>query len=295
MHLDDMRLFSEVAQTKSFTAAARRLDIPKQTLSRRIARLETRLQVQLMQRTTRQVRLTEAGAAYAARCAEIVRLAEDADLAVTDAQQEPQGKLRITADPVFGEAFLTGLVLEYARRHPKVQTEVVLTRRKLDLIEEGIDVAFRIGPFDDPALTAECLGTARVRYCASPGYIRKRGAPLTPQMLDAHDCIVVASEGTQVQWPFRGAKKSPKLVAVQGRLRMNSLSMARAAVLSGLGISIFPEFVCAKDIARQRLVTVLDSHTVDVGGVWLAYPTSRFLAPRIKNFVALSRERLTHL
>lgn len=299
MYLDDMRLFSEVAQTKSFTAAAGRLGIPKQTLSRRIAQLETRLQVQLLQRTTRKVRLTEVGAAYASRCAEIVRLAEDADLAVTDTQQEPQGNLRITADPVFGEAFLTGLILEYAKRYPDVRTEVVLTRRKLDLIEEGIDVAFRIGLVDDPALTAICLGPARIRYCASPGYIRRRGAPKSPQMLDSHDCIVVASEGAQVHWPFsqdriRGGK-TPKLIAVYGRMRMNSLSMARAAVLSGLGISIFPEFACAKDIARQRLVSVLDPYTVDVGGVWLAYPTNRYLAPRIKTFVALARERLAHL
>src|SRR5262249_53309451 len=141
----------------SFTAAARTSGVPKQTLSRRVAELERALGARLLHRTTRRLRLTDAGAAYAARCAEIERIAEEANRAAADTQEVPRGTLRVTADPVFGEAFLTDLVLDYAQAWPEVRLEVVLTRRRVDLVEEGFDVAFRVGQVDDPALSGFAL------------------------------------------------------------------------------------------------------------------------------------------
>ena len=171
MKLEDMRLFARVAAARSFTGAARQLGIPKQTLSRRVAGLEHALGVRLLHRTTRRLYLTEVGAAYAERCDEVIRMAEEANRSVTDAGEVPKGTLRVTADPVFGEAFLGGVITEFARRWPEVHVEVVLTRRRVDLVEEGFDLAFRVGRVDDPALTATRLGPARVRYCASPRYL----------------------------------------------------------------------------------------------------------------------------
>lgn len=286
MKLEDMRLFARVAEARSFTAAARLLGVPKQTLSRRIAALEQALDVQLLHRTTRRLHLTEVGAAYAERCAEIVRLAEDANRAVTEAQEEPRGVLRVTADPVFGEAFLAGLVVEYASRWPEVHVDVMLTRRRVDLAEEGFDVAFRVGRVDDPALTATNLGPARVRYCASPAYLARRGTPASPGDLRSHDCILVVSDGAPMRWPFRGPR-GHELVPVAGRLRFNSFAMAHAAASSGLGIGIFPEFACAEDIRRRRLVAVLDDWVIDAGAVWLVHPTARFLTARVRAFVEL--------
>jgi DNA-binding transcriptional LysR family regulator len=291
MRFDDMRLFAKVAQVKSFTAAARQLGIPKQTLSRRIAELEQELDVQLLHRTTRKLHLTDAGAAYAERCAELVRLADDAHRELTDSRTVPKGELRITADPLFGDAFLPGLVAEYATRWPDVHVDVVFTRRKVDIVEEGFDVAFRIGSVDDPKLHATELGPARVRYCASPAYVRRRGLPKTPEDLREHDCIVVVGEPDAVRWPFRG-RRGPTLVPVTGRLRSNSFALAHTATLAGLGIAIFPEFACADDLRRRRLVTVLDDWLVDVGSVWLVHPRARFLTARVRMFVELAIERL---
>jgi DNA-binding transcriptional LysR family regulator len=293
MTLDDMRLFSKVAEARSFTAAARLMGMPKQTLSRRVAELEQELGVQLLLRTTRRLHLTDVGAAYAVRCGEIVRLAEEANHAVTDTRQVPKGVLRLTADPVFGEAFVTGLVVEYASRWPEVQVEAVLTRRHVNLLEEGFDVAFRIGKVEDPALSATRLGPARVRYCASPAYLKRRGAPSSPEELHQHECILVVSEGAPMRWPFRGPK-GDMLVPVSGRLRFNSFAMAHAAALQGLGIAIFPEFACADDIQRGRLVPVLEDAGVEVGAVWLVHPTHRYLTARVRTFIELALQRLAH-
>jgi DNA-binding transcriptional LysR family regulator len=294
MTIEDMRLFAKVAEAKSFTVAARLLGVPKQTLSRRVAALERTLDVRLLHRTTRRLHLTEIGAAYAERCGEIARLAEEANRAVTDAQQVPRGTLRVTADPVFGEAFLPALIVEFAKRWPEVHVEVILTRRKVDLIEEGFDVAFRVGRVDDATLTARGLGPARVRYCASPGYLSRAGKPSTPSDLARHQCILVLGGDAPVRWPFAGGKKE-SLVAVSGRLRFNSFAMAHAAALAGLGIAIFPEFSCADDLRRGRLVAVLDDWTGEVGAVWLLHPTRRFLTARVKVFVDLVVERLSSI
>jgi DNA-binding transcriptional LysR family regulator len=290
--LEDMRLFAKVAEQKSFTAAAKVLEVPKQTLSRRVAELERALGVQLLRRTTRRLHLTSVGAAYFERCADIVRAAEEANRAVADTDEQPRGTLRITADPTFGEAFLTDLVVEYARRWPEVRLDVVLTRRRTDLIEEGFDVAFRVGKLDDPALTGFSLGPARVRYCASPEYIVRRGTPRVPHELARHDCIVVGGAGSPARWPFPGKSKGDvKLVPVDGKLTFSSFAMAKAAALEGLGVTIFPEFACAREIQAKRLVAVLDAQRVEVGSVWLVHAAGRFLPARARAFVALARER----
>ncbi len=289
--MEDLRLFAQVAEARSFTAAARVLGVPKQTLSRRVAELEETLGAKLCHRSTRKLTMTDVGAAFAARCSEIVRLAEEAARAVTDAQTVPRGTLRITADPVFGDAFVTRLVVEYARRWPEVEIDVVLTRRKVDLVEEGFDVAFRVGRPEDPALIARNLGAARVRYCASPAYLRKHGRPARPADLGKHRCLLVTSDSGPVRWPFRGdGAGGMTLVPVTGRLRFSSFAMARAAALAGLGIGIFPEFACADDLSRRRLTTVLDDWLVDVGAVWLLHPPSKLVPARVRAFVDLVLE-----
>jgi DNA-binding transcriptional LysR family regulator len=289
IRLEEMRLFASVAETKSFTGAAQRLGIPKQTISRRLAGLERALGVDLMHRTTRRLTLTDAGAAYAERCTEIVRLAEEANRAVSDVNEVPRGALRVTADPVFGDAFVTGLVTDYATRWPETRVDVVLTRRRVDLVEERFDVAFRIGQLDEAALSSVALGAARVRFCASPAYVARRGAPSRADEFAHHDCIVV-SDGGPARWPVPGGR-APKLVPVSARLSFTSFAMARAAALAGLGIALFPEFACADDLRHKRLVPVLGARTIDVGSVLLVYPAHRFLPARVRAFVDLARER----
>ena len=292
VRLEDMRLFAKVAEVRSFSAAARALRIPKQTVSRRIAELERALDVQLVHRTTRRVHLTDVGEAYAQRCAEVARLADEANRAITDSHATPRGTLRVTADPLFGDAFLSELVLEYAALHSEVSVDVVLTRRRVDLVQEGFDVAFRIGGVDDPSLTGIELGPARVRYCASPGYVSRRGAPETPEDLDGHECVVVGDEAAAPRWPFEGPDGQLRLVPVRGRLTLTSFAMAHAAARAGLGIALFPEFACAEDLRSGALVTVLPAHVVRVGSVWLVHPRARALTARVRAFVELAVARL---
>jgi DNA-binding transcriptional LysR family regulator len=292
IRLDDMRLFSKVAELGSFTAAARALGVPKQTLSHRIAELERALGVQLLHRSTRRVYATEVGAAYAVRCSEILRSADEVNRGLSDADDDPSGKLRITADPTFGEAFLTDLVLEFARRWPAIEVDVVLTRRRVDLVEEGFDIAFRIGHVDDASLAGLHLGPARVRYCASPSYLDHHGIPASPADLARHQCVLVVTDATPTRWPFRG-RDGAAMVPVAGRLSFSSFAMARAAALAGFGIAIFPEFSCAQDIRHGRLVPVLDDWRVDVGAVWMLHPARRFVPARIRMFTELVREQFS--
>lgn len=291
IRLESMREFARVAEAKSFTRAAAALGVPKQNVSRHVAGLERALGVQLLHRNTRRLQLTEAGSAYALRCAEMVRLAEEANRVVTDRVTTPTGTLRVTADPVFGEAFLADVLVDYAARYPEIRLDVLLTRRHVNLVEEGFDIAFRIGRVDDPALSATRLGPAIVRYCASPEYVRRHGVPNSPDDLVCHHCIGVSSEGGPVRWVFhkRGA---PEMRAVDARLRFDSFILARRAVLAGLGIAVFPEFACIQELRTGKLVSVLDDWVGDVGGVWLAHPTARFLSSRITTFADLAVERL---
>jgi len=292
VRLDDMRMFAALAAATSFTAAANVLDMPKQTLSRRIAELEEALGWELVIRTTRRLRLTPAGARYAARCAEVVRIAEDANRALLDERDVPRGTLRVTADPLLGESFLPPVLKAFASQWPAVTLEVLLTQRRVDLIEEGFDIAFRIGHVDDPALTAVALGPARVRFCASPSYVRRRGHPKTPSDLASHDCIAVRADLAATSWPFRDERGGVQAVLVQGRIRCNSHALAHAAAVDGLGIAIFPEFACAADLRRKRLVPVLDDWRVEVGKVWLVHPAQRFANVAIQRFMALALEHL---
>lgn len=292
IRLDDMRLFAALAAAKSFTSAARGLQVPKQTLSRRIGELEEALGVQLVLRTTRRMQLTPAGERYAARCVELVQLARAANRAVDDERELPRGTLRITADPLLGEAFLPPVLHDFATRWPEVKLEVLLTQRRVDLIEEAFDVAFRIGHVDDDSLKARALGPARIRFCASPAYLRRRGRPRTPRDLAGHDCIVVRADLGPTSWPFRGERSGVQPIAVDGRYRCNSHTLAYEAALAGLGIAVFPEFACASDIRRKRLAPVLDDWRVDVGQVWLVHPAQRFANITVQRFVELATEQL---
>lgn len=288
--LDDMRLFAALAACGSYTAAARALAIPKQTLSRRIAGLERRLGVQLVHRTTRSLRLSQVGAAYAERCAALVTAASEANEAVRDADRVPRGLLRVSADPLFGEAFVGELVVEQATRWPELGISVSCTRRRVDLIEEGFDVAFRVGHVDDARLSATRLGPAHVRYCASPAYVRRHGRPRGADDLAAHACILVGNGDEPVRWPVHvGA--GVEMVPVRGRLRFDSFAIAHRAAIGGLGVAIFPEFACAADVAAGRLVPVLEDRPLDVGAVWVVHARARYLTPRIRSFVELAVER----
>jgi DNA-binding transcriptional LysR family regulator len=292
VRLDDMRLFAKLAELGNFSLAAQSLDVPKQTLSRRIAALEQELGVELVQRTTRKVRLTPIGRAYAERCRELASVAREANELVLGADEQPRGCLRITADPTFGEAYLPELIAEYLDQHAEVEIEAVLTSRHVDLIEEGFDLAFRVGRLEDSSLVATRLMGARLIYCAAPRYLERHGAPMRPEQLGEHAIIEHTPRAGVSRWPFRGPDGQLFAVPVSGRVRVNSLALARGLALAGFGIANLPAFACEAELARGELVSVLDAWIGDVGGIYLVRPQHKLLSVRVRSFVELATARL---
>ena len=289
--LDDMRLVAELLSGENFTRIAGRLSMPKQTLSRRVAAVEASLGVRLVDRTTRTFRVTSLGRAYAERCAEVVRMAEDVNRAVRGEAMEVSGTLRVTADPLFGERFLPPIVAAFARKHRQVKVDVVLTSRAVDLIEEGFDIAFRIGAAAPPSMVAIRVADALLVYVVSKKYAEKRGVPKSPEDLASHDCIALVPEGGTPRWAFRDGERLAWL-PVQPRIRVNHLGLAKEAALEGLGVANVPYFACRDDIAGGRLRLVLRESTVPFGSIFVVHPPRRLVTPRVRAFRDLALAEL---
>lgn len=288
MRLDDMRVLVALAEAGSFTDAAERLALPKQTVSRRIQALEEDLGVRLAWRTTRTVRLTDEGRAFAARCAEVVRQADDAVDAVRRAGEHPRGTLRITTTRLLARTVLAPVIDRYLERFHEVSVDLLLTDRRVDLVEEGFDLAVRVGQLPDSTLVATRLGPATLRYVASPSYLAARGVPTTPAVLQDHACLGTPIEGGD-RWPFLSADGRMVPVAVPLRLRADDVDLVHRAALAGRGVAMLPGVVCEDDVAAGRLMPLLADHTPDIGAVWLVTPGRRFLAPRVRAFLDLAR------
>jgi DNA-binding transcriptional LysR family regulator len=288
VRLDDMRVFAALAEAGSFTGAAAVLGVPKQTVSRRLAELEAALGVELARRTTRTLTLTDVGRAYAARCAEVARLADEANRAAASRTDLVSGILRITADSSFGEALLPDLVAAYVRENDGVNVEVLLTARKVDLVDEGIDAAFRVGPPPDVAhLAATRLGPAHLWTVAAPAYLERRGTPTTLADLATHDCVAAIPEHRPAAWPF-AIDGTFRLVPIIARMRVNAAAMARHGALAALGVAHLPQFAAIDDVAAGRLVRLLPEHTPEVGGLHVVYPHTYLLAPKVRRFVEMA-------
>ncbi|WNG25945.1 LysR family transcriptional regulator [Cystobacter fuscus] len=287
MDLNELLVFAKVVQAGSFTAAARGLRMPKSTVSRKVSELEERVGAQLLQRTTRQLRLTEVGQAYYEHCARIVAEAEQADLVVTRMQAAPHGLLRVTAPLTF--SILGPIVTEFLRRYPDVQVEMVCSDRTVDLVDEGFDLAIRAGKLADSSLMARRLGNIERVVVASPDYLRARGTPKTPRDLEKHDCLLFGSSREANHWALRSGSKSVE-VQVPTRLAVNEPDMLRGMALAGAGIALLPNIACAEDVTSGRLQHLLPDWAASETPVHAVYPSSRHHAPKVMAFVELARE-----
>jgi DNA-binding transcriptional LysR family regulator len=286
--LDDLRVLAAIADHPSLTAAAAALEMPKQTVSRRVEALERAVGVRLVERTPQRMRLSEDGAVLAEAAREVVRLADEATAAARAAVLVPRGTLRLSTTHTVAERLLAPVVCAYLARYPEVDLELVLTERHVDLVEEGFDAVVRVGALGPSTLVATKLGAARLRYVASAAYLAARGCPATPDDLDAHDCLVHPLGPGETRWPF-AVDGAVVARAVAGRLSVNSAEVVRAAARAGLGIALLAEPVCADDLADGALVPVLDAYVPDVGGIWLVTHGRRRLAARVRAFAELAR------
>ncbi|MBY7877503.1 LysR family transcriptional regulator [Vibrio fluvialis] len=280
--------FVAVAETGSFTQAAKRLVTSVANVSRRIALLEERLGVKLLLRTTRKVSLTEAGQVYYQQCRALLEGLEQAELTVTQMQQTPRGKLKVTAPVTYGEQKIAPLLNDFLLQYPKLELELVLTNQKLDLIEQGVDVAVRLGQLDDSSFIARRLSNRHLYVCATPDYLAQCGTPHTLSELTKHSCLV----GTYDHWRFKENQQS-RSIRVKGRLSCSSGVVLLDAVLKGMGLAQLPDYYVEEYLLSGRLVEVLPSYRDDREGVWALYPQNRHLSPKVRLLVDYLAQHLS--
>jgi DNA-binding transcriptional LysR family regulator len=279
MGLDDALIFTRVVECHSFTQAALGLAMQKSTVSRRIALLEERLGVRLLNRTTRKLRLTEVGQAYYERCRQIMLDFAEAEQAVMQLQLRPSGLLRITAPIEFGQLFLGRVLGAFMREYPEISAEVELTSRRVDPVEEGVDIAMLVGQPQDSTLIARPLLVSARSLCASPAYLQQHGTPQTVAQLAEHRAILLSADA-QRYWPLLGQS-----VACQRVLSCNNITFAREAALAGAGIAGLPLMISREEVASGRLIEVLPEAQLPGSELYAVYPSRRFQTMKVKAFL----------
>jgi DNA-binding transcriptional LysR family regulator len=281
--------FVAVAETESFTAAAKQLEISTAQVSRQVSALEKRLATKLLHRTTRKVSVSEAGNIYYQRCRQILEDLETAEDAISDMQSHPTGKLKITAPVTYGEATIAPLVNSFLALYPDLDVEINLSNLKKDLIEEGFDIAIRQGNLADSTMMAKRLSSRTFYVCASPDYLEAHGTPLTPRDLEKHNCLQSMND----YWYFQKNGK-PQNIRLSGNLRSNSGHVLLDAALKGIGIVQLPgDYVCSyTDIDDNRLTILLEDYRAPDQGVWALYPQNRHLSSKVRLLLDYLGEQL---
>ncbi|WLG61441.1 LysR family transcriptional regulator [Pseudomonas sp. FP1762] len=285
-----MSVYVKVVETGSMTAAAAKCEMSTTMVGNHLRALEQRLGVQLLQRTTRRQRLTEFGSIYYQRCLEVLGLVADSERLAEQASDEPRGLLRITAPLTFGVERLTPALSEYSLLYPQVKLDVVLTNSRPDLLENGLDVAFRLGNFDQSHLIARPLIDYTLTVCASPDYIARRGMPHTPQDLQQHDCLSFAYpagddwQSVEKRWRLSGPE-GEVLVDVSGPMLINSSAGLHQAARNGMGIMMLPDALVEQDLRDGKLVRVMTDYQPPSRPMHLLYAQDRYRLPKLRRFV----------
>ncbi|WDY56082.1 LysR family transcriptional regulator [Pseudomonas sp. PSKL.D1] len=290
---EDMSIFSQVIESGSFTAAADRLGMSKQSVSRRLMQLEARLGVRLLNRSTRRLDATPLGQQYYQSALRLLGEMQQVEHDISGQAQALRGTLRLSAPLSFAMAHLGCLLTEFLQLHPQVDVEVDLSDRAVDLIGEGYDLALRIGALEDSSLIARRIASVERVYCASPGYLEARGVPNRPDALANHDCLPYG-HSRQVQWQFNQAGKVQS-IAVTGRMRANNGELLRDAAIAGMGVTYLPTFIVGQALADGRLMSVLEGWTPPALQLSAVYPQHRQVARPVQGFVDFLKTRLMQL
>tara|TARA_E500000305_G_C4019063_1_gene237544 strand:+ start:167 stop:1072 length:906 start_codon:yes stop_codon:yes gene_type:complete len=282
--IEQMRMFSVVAATTSFSKAAERLGTSAQNVSKNIRALEDTLGVLLLHRTTRVVTLTESGRAYLPRCNRVIEDFDELRSVMRDEGAAPSGNLVVTAPVLFGEMYLMAMVGKYLAANPRVTVDLRLSDRYMSLIDEGVDLSLRIGMLQDSGLIAKRLGEIRLITCAAPSYLDAAGRPAHPDELVSHRCVFDTNRRSPGQWTFRNGEDD-LTVNIRPRVRVNSAPAVRTLLLSGEGIGIVPSYVVADDLRSGRLEAVLEPFEERCLPVSLLYLANRHLSRKVRSFI----------
>ena len=289
---DEMAAFVRILDKGGFAPAARDLGLTPSALSKLVARLEARLGVRLLARTTRRLSPTPEGEGYAARARDILALIEAAEADAAAGRAQPRGHLRVNTGTAFAKHRLVPALPDFFARYPEVTLDLCVTDRRVDLVAEQADVLLRVGPLDDSSLVARKVSEGRRVICAAPAYLARRGAPRRPEDLLEHDCLVLHGLARLTAWPFRAGTAGIRTLGVRGRATTDSAEALRDMALAGLGVVRVTEFLVAGDLAAGRLVPLLGAeHVSEEVPVWAVMAPGRQRLPRVQAFVDFVAER----
>jgi DNA-binding transcriptional LysR family regulator len=281
LDLNLVAAFTRVVEEGSFTAAATALRIPKSSVSRAVSRLEEALGVRLLQRTTRKLGLTQAGERYLADVRGPMERVAEASSEISEMGRAPRGLVRVSIAPPLGDSMLADIFVEFARAHPAIRVELVVASRRVNLVEEGIDIALRAGKLDDSSLVARKVAVAELALYASPSYLARHSAPRRFSELARHDAVVYKSPNGILPWRLSGPR-GVEHVEVTGRIVADDLSMVRLLTLSGLGIALLPDASVLTDVERGALVRVLPAYALRGTALHLVSVPLRHVPTRVK-------------
>ena len=283
--------FARVVEAGSFARAAERMGMSVSAVSRQVAELEAHLDVRLLNRTTRRLSLTESGQAFFDRSVQLLADLDEAETAVTSASILPRGTLRLTCSATFGSRHLAPAIADFAARHPQMRFDVELSERFVDLVDEGFDLAVRIGGAGSQNVVARKVGATRVRCCASPSYLERFGEPREPEELAKHHCLSYEYLPTRNVWTFRDPKGGERSVRIGGPVHSNNGRFLVGLAAQGIGISREPDFISAPDVRAGRLKPILRQFESPPLPIYVVYPSRRHLSAKVRAFAEFLAER----
>jgi DNA-binding transcriptional LysR family regulator len=284
-----METFVRVVDTGSFSAAASQMGVSQPTVSKAISQLEDWLGVRLLMRSTRSLTPTEAGMNFYVRAKRSLEEVEEAVLAARGAGAALSGRLRVAASVCFGRLHIMRQLDRFLEKHPELEVDMVLDDRPVNLVEEGIDVAFRSGSLADSTLVARKIGQARRRVMATPNYFAKHGEPKSPAELIAHQTVIYTPDGGGLTWTFRQGSAETS-IAVRGRLKVTAAEGMREAVFAHLGLAITSEWNFDPELRSGIVKTVLNDWDLPTLDLWAVYPTGRMASAKAREFAAFVEE-----
>ena len=292
---EQLRTFVEVVRLGSFASAARQLETDPSVVTRSIAALEKDLGIRLLERTTRRLALTEAGASYHDSVCTLLKDLQRACDEARDLAGQPEGVVRVTTSTTYGNTVIVPMLPALCEAYPGLQIDLLLTDAVVDLVAQRVDVALRLRQVVDSSLVGTRLARIRYHVCASPAYLKKHGAPRTPADLAAHDCIRCPLPGYRTQWKFRGPTGAVEVVDVAGRLILsNSLGLHRAS-LDGMGPALLPDWLVGPDLAAGRLIDLFPGREATPtdfdNSIWLLHTSRSYVPSRVRAFIDFVKRR----
>jgi DNA-binding transcriptional LysR family regulator len=280
-----MSVFAKVVEQGHLSRAAAQLGISTSAVSRHVAELESHLGVRLLNRTTRRLSLTESGQVFYERCVQLLADLDEAEIVVTSASVVPRGTLKLTCSITWGIRHLAPAIAEFVERFPALRFEIELSDRAVDIVEEGIDLAIRIGDIGAQSLIGRRIGTMQLVCCASPAYLAARGTPQRPEDLAQHVCLTYAYSATGNTWRFHDSAGREHAIRAAGTVHANNGLMLATLAAAGVGVALEPDFIVAPALAAGALMPILGGYAPTAAGIYAVYASRRHLSAKVRAFV----------